>query len=82
MGLTADQFSSTNENYNVTFEVTDGELEITEAEMALTVEDYTGVYDGAAHGVTVTPSVSEAQHCPTVQTMERPGARPHRRTQT
>ena len=46
-----------NDNYTVTVE--QGDFEITKAEMTLTVGNYTGVYDGAAHTVKVTPSVTE-----------------------
>ena len=45
---------------NYTLETaTAGKLTIEPAEMTLTVEDYSGTYDGNPHGVTATPSVTE-----------------------
>ena len=49
MGLTVEQFSNTNENFNVTFEVNDGELEITPLTgVIVTITENSGeeVYDG------------------------------------
>ncbi|MBQ6214025.1 MAG: InlB B-repeat-containing protein [Oscillospiraceae bacterium] len=45
-------------NYNVVYET--GKLTITKAgALTVTVNNYTGVYDGAAHTVTATPSVTD-----------------------
>ncbi len=46
-GLTADSFENTNKNFNnVTFEVTDGSLEITKRQVTLTSASDSKVYDG------------------------------------
>ncbi|MBE6918097.1 MAG: VWA domain-containing protein [Ruminococcaceae bacterium] len=55
MGLTKDQFSNTNENFTVTFEVTDGELKITpvdEVIVTITGNKDSLVYNGAEQSVT------------------------------
>ena len=53
MGMTADQFSNNNSNYNVTFDVTDGYVEIRKASVTVTIkgEKDTVAYDGSAHSV-------------------------------
>ena len=54
MGLTAEQFSNTNENFTVTFEVNDGELEITPLTgVVVTITENSGefVYDGTVKTV-------------------------------
>ena len=54
MGLTAEQFANTNENFNVTFEVVDGELEITPLTgVVVTITENSGefVYDGTVKTV-------------------------------
>ena len=53
MGLSGDQFTNTNENYNVTFEVTDGYVQVLRANVTVTVTGNKGtaVYDGNAHSV-------------------------------
>ncbi len=54
MGLTVDQFSTTNTNYTVTFDVTDGWLKITTAELTVTItgNNNTLVYNGSEQSVT------------------------------
>ena len=54
MGLTADDFSTTNNNYNVAFSVTDGELAITKADLTVTITGNTDskAYTGSEQSVT------------------------------
>ena len=47
MGLAEDQFTNNNDNFEVTFEVTDGELEITPAPLTIKIDDKTKVYGDA-----------------------------------
>ena len=50
MNMTAEQFANNNENFTVTFDVTDGALTITRATDAqIEVIPYNGVYDGNAY---------------------------------
>ncbi|MCR5372504.1 MAG: hypothetical protein K6E41_03450 [Solobacterium sp.] len=60
MGLTADQFSCTNENYNVTFNVTDGWLVIEANRLIVTITGNTGteIYDGEDHMVSGFTSIA------------------------
>ena len=54
MNLAKDQFTNTNDNFDVTFEVTDGSLEITPVdEVAVTIIGHhnTAAYDGKEHSV-------------------------------
>ncbi len=54
MGLTKDMFSNANNNFtDVEFVVTDGYLTIGNADITATAEDYSGIYDGEAHNITV-----------------------------
>ena len=50
MGLSEEAFSCTNANYDVTFNVTDGWLEITPAKLKITVKDQTYVYNSFSQG--------------------------------
>ena len=45
MGLEEDQFTNNNTNFDVTFTVTDGELEITKLSITIKADDKTKVYD-------------------------------------
>ena len=45
MGLAEDQFTNNNDNFDVTFSVTDGELEITKLSITIKADDKTKVYD-------------------------------------
>ena len=53
MGLTAEQFTNTNAGFNVTFTVTDGELEITKLPVTVTITGNSGTaeYNGEEHAV-------------------------------
>ncbi len=51
MGLTAEQFSATNTNYDVSFDVTDGWLKITKKSISISL-DSSKVYDGEIFTVT------------------------------
>ena len=53
MGLTGDDFSTTNTNYNVSFSVTDGWLKITPIDVTVTIvgANNTMEYDGQEHSV-------------------------------
>ena len=53
MGLTEDDFTNTNNNFNVTFEVTDGQLVISPAELTVYIigNSSTVTYDGQQHSV-------------------------------
>ncbi len=59
MGLTADAFSTTNGNYDVTFNVTDGTLTITKAQATVTANDASKVY--GATDPTFTATVTGVQ---------------------
>ena len=50
MGLSAEDFSTTNTNYNVTFAVTDGWLKITKVTLTITADDQSYVYNGSSQG--------------------------------
>ena len=56
MGLTADAFSVNNNNYNVSFEITDGMLTITRATATVTAEAKTKVYGTADPALTAVVS--------------------------
>ncbi len=53
MGLTEDQFTNNNDNYDVTFSVTDGKLTITKKAVTVTIKGNTDsqVYNGEEHSV-------------------------------
>lgn len=61
MGLTSADFSASSPNYeSVAVEWADGSLTIDRAEgLALSAAGYEGVYDGANHAVSASPSVSD-----------------------
>ena len=59
MGLTEEQFGSKTDNFNVTFEITDGYQEITKGTMSLDAEGFEGPYDAEEHFASATPSVTE-----------------------
>ncbi|MDO4492851.1 MAG: MBG domain-containing protein [Clostridia bacterium] len=61
LGYTAADFSyADTTNFNVTFNVTDGSLEVKKASnLTVSGTDYEGTYDAAAHGVAATASVTE-----------------------
>ena len=60
MGLKAENFDNTDPNYNVTFNVTDGNLVIDPANtMTVSCEGYAGTYDGEEHTPTATASVPD-----------------------
>ena len=54
MGLAKSQFTNNNENFDVTFEVTDGSLEITPIDVTVTIVGHnnTATYDSKEHTVT------------------------------
>ena len=51
MGLAPEQFANTNENYEVTFEVTDGYVEVTPAPVTLTAKSGYRNYDREEHTI-------------------------------
>ena len=53
MGLTEDQFTNTNDNFKVTFNVTDGYQEVTPLDVTVTIigENNSTTYDGEEHSV-------------------------------
>jgi len=53
MGLSPDQFTNENDNFDVTFDVTDGYIQISRAVVSVSITGSTGsaVYDGSSHSV-------------------------------
>ena len=65
MGLAEDQFTNKNENFEVTFVVNDGELEITPAPLTIKIDDKTKVYGDADPEFTYTVSgMAEGEELP------------------
>lgn len=56
--------TDTHNNYDVTLQT--GHYEVTKATLTVNATNYTGVYDGAAHGISVTPQAIFAGETPTV----------------
>ncbi len=56
--------TDTHNNYDVTLQT--GDYEVTKATLTVNATNYTGVYDGAAHGISVTPQAIFAGETPTV----------------
>ena len=50
MGLSEDQFTNNNENFNVTFVVTDGELDIQKASLTIIANKQTYIFNGQIQG--------------------------------
>lgn len=50
MGLAASQFRNTNGNFDVTFDVTDGYVTISKAELTIKAKDQTCIYNGQIQG--------------------------------
>ncbi len=65
MGLTSGQFTNNNDNYNVTFRVTDGYVRINRASVTVTItgSNSSVTYDGDAHSVSgYTTSISNSNY--------------------
>ena len=57
IGYTASDFHYANASIDVTFQVTDGWLTVTRAVFAVSGTNYSGTYDGNAHGVAAVPTI-------------------------